>query len=211
MTSSYRWVLALVLFAGALGSGSAQDATAPPQQQIRIGFVEIENDPRYEPIRAYERIVLKSRDPAFIGAVVGIDEAGALARVLKVDFKLERITAKSAAEIPAAVLAALDAGTHFFLIAAPADAFKPLAAAVRGRVALLFNISEPDDALRRDLCVAEFVHVYPSRAQLMDGLAQFVVSRKWRDVLVFEGPSPADAVAAAAFTHAAQKFGARLG
>ncbi len=210
MTSSYRWVLALVLFTGALGSGSAQNATEPPRQQIRIGFIEIENDPRYEPIRAYERIVLKSRDPAFMGAVVGIDDAAALARVLKVDFKLERITAKSAAEVPAAVLAALDGGTHFFLIDTPADAFKPLAAAVRGRDALLFNVSEPDDTLRRDLCAAEFVHIYPSRAQLMDELAQFVVSRKWRDLLVFQGPTAADAVMTAAFTHSAQKFGARI-
>ena len=55
-----------------------------------------------------------------------------------------------------------------------------------------------------------FVHVYPSRAQLMDGLAQFVVSRKWRDLLVFEGPSPADAAMTAAFTHSAQKFGAQI-
>ena len=210
MTSSYRWALTLVLFTSVLGSGSAQESTAPPRQQIRIGFVEIENDPRYEPIRAYERIVLKTRDPPFIGAVVGIDEAGALARVLKVDFKLERITAKSAAEIPAAVLAALGGGTHFFLIDAPADAYKPLAAALRGRDALLFNASEPDDALRRDMCAAEFVHVYPSRAQLMDGLAQFVVSRKWRDLLLFQGPAAADATMTAAFAHSAQKFGARI-
>ena len=44
----------------------------------------------------------------------------------------------------------------------------------------------------------------------MDGLVQFVVSRKWRDLLVFEGPSPADAAMTAAFTHSAQKFGARI-
>jgi len=44
----------------------------------------------------------------------------------------------------------------------------------------------------------------------MDGLAQFMVSRKWRDILVFEGPSPADAAATAAFTRSAQKFGARI-
>ncbi len=137
-------------------------------------------------------------------------EAAALVRVLKADFTLERITAKSAAEVPAAVLAALDGGTHFFLIDAPADAFKPLAAAVRGRDALAFNVSEADDSLRRDVCAPEFVHVYPSRAQLMDGLVQFVVSRKWRDLLVFEGPSPADAAMTAAFMHSAQKFGARI-
>jgi ABC transporter substrate binding protein (PQQ-dependent alcohol dehydrogenase system) len=44
----------------------------------------------------------------------------------------------------------------------------------------------------------------------MDGLAQFVVSRKWRDILVFEGPLPADVATTAAFAHSAQKFGARI-
>jgi ABC transporter substrate binding protein (PQQ-dependent alcohol dehydrogenase system) len=198
----------LLFFAGSCAMVSAQDAS--PQQHVKISFVEIANDPRYEPIRAYERIILKTREHPFTGAEVGIDEAAALARVLKADFTLERITAKSAADVAPAVLAALDAGTHFFLIDAPAEAFKPLAAAVRGRDVLLFNVSEPDDSLRRDLCAPEFVHVYPSRAQLMDGQVQFAVSRKWRDLLVFEGPSPADAAMTAAFAHSAQKFGARI-
>ena len=208
MISALRWSLALLFFVGSCAMVSAQDAS--PQQLVKIGFVEIANDPRYEPIRAYERIILRTREHPLTGAEVGIDEAAALARVLKADFTLERITAQSAADLAPAVLAALDAGTHFFLIDAPAEAFKPLAAAVRGRDMLLFNVSEPDDSLRRDLCAPEFVHVYPSRAQLMDALVQFAVSRKWRDLLVFEGPSPADAAMTAAFTHSAQKFGARI-
>ncbi len=210
MTELHRWTLALFFLAAAPAAGSAQDATAPPRQQIKIAFVEIADDPPYEPIRANERFVLETREHPFTGAEVAIDEAAALARVLKADFILDRIRAKSPAEIAPAVRAALDGGTHFFLIDAPAEAFKPLAAAMRGRDALLLNVSEPDDVLRRETCAPEFVHVYPSRAQLMDGLVQFVVSRKWRDLLVFEGPSPADAAMTAAFAHSAQKFGARI-
>ena len=71
---------------------------------MKIGFVEIEGDPRYEPIRAYERIILKTREHPFTGAEVGIDEAAALARVLQADFTLERITAKSPADVAPAVL-----------------------------------------------------------------------------------------------------------
>ncbi len=107
-------------------------------------------------------------------------------------------------------MAAADAGTHFFLIDAPAEAYKPLAAAVRGRDALLFNVSAPDDTLRRDLCAPEIVHVYPSRAQLMDGLVQYAVSKKWANLLLFEGPTAEDTALAGAFTHSAQKFGARI-
>jgi hypothetical protein len=67
---------------------------------------------------------------------------------------------KSAAEVSGAVTEAAD--THkigFFLIDAPAEAFKSLAAAAKGRDVLLFNVSAPEDTLRRDLCAREFVHV----------------------------------------------------
>jgi ABC transporter substrate binding protein (PQQ-dependent alcohol dehydrogenase system) len=184
---------------------------AQPRQNLTIGYVEIEGDPRYEPVRAYERLILKNRDHPFAGAQVGIDEAAALVRVLNTAFTLERITVKSAAEVAGAVAEAV--GTRkiaFFLIDAPAEAFKPLAAAVKGRDVLLFNVSAPDDSLRRELCAREVVHTFPSLAMHMDALMQYLVSRKWRDILVLEGPLAADADAAKAFARSAQKFGARI-
>ena len=206
----------ILTFAALIALASAPETLAQttpekqPEQHVKIAFVSIENDPRYEPLRAYERIILKTREHPLTGAEVGIDEATALKRVLNTDFTLERIVAKSPADVAPAVLAALDAGTHFFLIDAPTEAYKPLAAALHGRDALLFNVSEPDDSLRRDVCEAEFIHVYPSRAQLMDGLVQYFISRKWRDLLILEGPQPADAAMTGAFEHSAQKFGARI-
>jgi ABC transporter substrate binding protein (PQQ-dependent alcohol dehydrogenase system) len=183
----------------------------PPRQQVVIGYVEIEGDPRYEPIRGYERLILKTRDHPFAGAQIGIDEAAALVRVLNTQFGLERITVKSPAEVAPAVIAALEGrDIHYFLIDAPADAFKPLAAATKGRDVLLFNVSAEDDGLRRELCAREFVHVIPSLAMRMDALMQYLASRKWRDILVFEGPLPADAETVRAFTRSAQKFGARI-
>jgi ABC transporter substrate binding protein (PQQ-dependent alcohol dehydrogenase system) len=182
-----------------------------PQQKLTIGFVEIDGDPRYEPIRGFERLILKTHEHPFAGAQVGIDEAAALSRVLKTDFVLERITVKSAEEVAPAVQQALEGrGIHFFLIDAPAEAFKPLAAAVRGRDALLFNVSAPDDSLRRALCALEFVHTMPSLAMSMDALVQYLISRKWRDYLVLQGPGPDDDMRTKAFVSSAKKFGARI-
>jgi ABC transporter substrate binding protein (PQQ-dependent alcohol dehydrogenase system) len=200
---------------GWIGAAAAQTASAPPppaapQQHVRITFVQVDGDPRYEPIRASDRIVLKTPDHPYAGAEVGVDEAAPLTRVLNTDFTLDRISVKSAADVAMAVQLAAASGTHFFLIDAPAEAYQPLAAAMHGRDVLLFNVSEPDDALRRNLCAAEFVHVYPSRAQLMDGLVQYVVSRKWTNLLEFQGPTPEDATTTAALEHSAQKFGARI-
>src|SRR5262245_10045180 len=81
-----------------------------PQQRVTIGYVEIAGDVRYEPITGYGRLVLKSRDRPFAGAQVGIEEAQAIARVLKIDFALERITVGSAAELAGAVTGARRAG-----------------------------------------------------------------------------------------------------
>ena len=124
-----------------------------------------------------------------------------LVRVLNTGFTLDRITVNSAAEVAPAVLqAAQDKKIAYFLIDAPAEAFAPLAAAVKGRDVLLFNVSAPDDSLRRGLCAREFVHVIPSLAMSMDAVMQYLVSRKWRDLLVLEGPAPADAETVKALT-----------
>jgi ABC transporter substrate binding protein (PQQ-dependent alcohol dehydrogenase system) len=204
------WLL-LALAAPAFAQPAPAPPAAQPRQRVTIGFVEIEGDPRYEPVRAYERLILKTRDHPFAGAQIGIDEAAALVRVLNTEFALERITVKSSADVAPAVTQALEGkGIHFFLIDAPAAAFKPLAAAAKGRDALLFNVSAADDSLRRDLCAREFVHVIPSLAMRMDALMQFLLSRKWRDVLVFEGPAPEDAETVKALTRSAQKFGAKI-
>ena len=199
-----------VVAAGFAGRAVAQDAP-PSQPRVTIGFVDIEGDPRHEPIRAYERMILKTREHPFVGAQVGIDEAQALSRALKIDFALERITVKSADALAPAVVQAREArGIHFFIVDAPAEAFRPLAAAVKGRDLLLFNATAPEDWLRRELCAREVVHTLPSLAMTTDGLVQHLVSRKWRDILVLQGPAAADADMTRAFEASVKKFGARI-
>ena len=201
---------ALFFVCGSLVLGTSTFAQpAEPRQKITIGYVEIEGDKRYEPIMA-ERVVLKAREHPFDGARIGLDDAKILARVLKTDFELERVTVTSGAAVASAVQQAEARNIRFVLIDAPAEAFKPLADAMRGRDVLLFNVSAPDDTLRRELCAREFVHVLPSRAMSMDGLVQYLVSRKWGNYLVLQGPKPGDALAAKAFEASAQKFGARI-
>lgn len=189
----------------------AQSPPPPSLPRVTIGYLEIAGDTRYEPIMAYGRIVLRSRDRPFTGAELGIDDAQSAARVLKTEFALERITVASVAELPAAALRAREErGTRFFILDTPAEAFKPLAEAVKGRDVLIFNATAADDALRRDLCAAEFVHTLPSLAMSMDALVQQLASRKWTNLLMLEGPLPADAAMAKAFEQSARKFGARI-
>ncbi|MFL6797255.1 MAG: ABC transporter substrate-binding protein [Xanthobacteraceae bacterium] len=205
--------LVLVGLAGsALAQGPGQeppDLAARPR--VTIAVVDIEGDPRHESIRASERTLLKAREHPFAAAQVGIDEAQVLTRVLKTDFALERMRVKSPEEVAPAVLAAEQSRSiRFFIVDAPAEAFRALATAVKGRELLVFNATAQDDWLRRELCAPEIVHTAASLAMRMDALAQFLVSRKWRDVLLLRGPLAADAAMAKAFEQSAKKFGARI-
>ena len=183
----------------------------PSPERLIIGYVDVTGDPRYEPITGYGRLALKHREHPFTGAQVGLDETQALSRVSKTEFALERISVASPAEVaPAVVKAAATHDVHFFVVDAAGEAFKPLADAVRGRDILVFNATEPDDTLRREICAAELVHTLPSMAMYMDGLVQHFVSRKWSNLLVIEGPLPSDATMVAAFERSARKFGARI-
>jgi ABC transporter substrate binding protein (PQQ-dependent alcohol dehydrogenase system) len=194
-----------------LSGATIASAQSLPQARVTIGHVEVAGDVRYEPLMAYGRVVLKSRERPFAGAQVGLDDAQAVARVLKIDFALERISVKSPAEVAPAVLQAHDvSGIHFFIVDAPAEAFQPLANAVKGRDILVFNATAADDTLRRNLCAAEVVHTLPSVAMGTDALVQYLASRKWNNLLVFEGPQPADAVMVKALENSAKKFGARV-
>ncbi|MGZ3409130.1 MAG: ABC transporter substrate-binding protein [Xanthobacteraceae bacterium] len=192
-------------------AGTALAQNEPRLQRITIGYVDIADDARYAPVTGYSRTVLKTPEHPIAGAQISIDEARPLTHLLNTEFALERLTVESAEKVAPAVLDAMkEKDIHFFIMDAPADAFGKAAAAVRGRNAMLFNVTAADDALRRELCTAEVVHTLPSLSMYMDGLVQYLVSRKWRDILVLEGPMPEDAVQAAAFERSAKKFGARI-
>jgi ABC transporter substrate binding protein (PQQ-dependent alcohol dehydrogenase system) len=76
--------------------------------------------------------------------------------------------------------------------------------------ATLFNTAAPDDRLRGTDCRANIVHLIPSQAMLADALVQYLVAKRWRDILLVVGHGEEDREFAADIRHAAQKFQARV-
>jgi ABC transporter substrate binding protein (PQQ-dependent alcohol dehydrogenase system) len=74
----------------------------------------------------------------------------------------------------------------------------------------LFNTAAPDDRLRGENCRANIMHLLPSRAMLADALVQYLVAKRWRDLLLVVGHGDGDREFAADVRHAGQKFQARL-
>lgn len=190
---------------------SAGQSLAAEQTRFGIGYLEVADDPRYVEDRSYTGLKLKTRRRPYPGAEVGLRDSRAVGRALGLALALERVTAADPAALAHEVVRLRDeAGIRFFVVDAAGDALLDLADATRDAGVLLFNISEPDDRLRRADCRANLMHVMPSRAMLTDAMAQFLADRNWKTVLLLRGGEAGDAVLADAFARSAHKFGLRV-
>lgn len=186
-------------------------ASAAAREPFTIGYLEIAGDPRYAEVRNYTGLKLKTVRRPFSGAEAAARESRATGRALGLKLGLERVEAVDAAALAADIRRMRDeTGIRFFLVDADAEALLEIADATKDDGVLLFNVSEPADRLRGEGCRANVMHMIPSRAMLMDGLAQYLVARNWRRVLVLRGEQPEDTVSAAAFERSARKFGLKI-
>ena len=90
----------------------------------------------------------------------------------------------------------------------PPDAL--LKAADAGRDLVFFNAGATDDRLREEDCRANVIHTAPTRSMLADGLAQYLVWKKWRRWLLVTGSHANDKLFAEAIRRAATRFGGGL-
>jgi ABC transporter substrate binding protein (PQQ-dependent alcohol dehydrogenase system) len=73
-----------------------------------------------------------------------------------------------------------------------------------------FDAGSAEDRLRAEDCRANILHLLPSRAMLADGLVQYLVAKRWQDLLLVVGHGDSDREFAGDVRHAALKFQARI-
>src|SRR6202453_4382816 len=103
-----------------------------------------------------------------------------------------------------------DAGAAMIISDIDADGVLKVADAAKARGLAIINAGATDDRLREEDCRANVVHVAPTRSMLADGLAQYLVWKKWRKWLLIVGSHDKDKLFAAALRHSAARFGAKI-
>lgn len=186
--------------------GGASDQIRP----LRIGYVELLEDARYDEETAYARIQLRPLGRPFVGAEVAVGEAKFLESVLKVRFELVRRQGADVADLLAAVEAWIAEGVGFVIADLPAAELLDLSARLRDRPVLLFNATAPESDLRGANCRANVAHTLPSHDMQADAMAQYLVAKQWDDILVLQGPLAGDALLTEAIVAAARKYGSRI-
>ena len=130
-----RLVAAVCLLALSTTAGLAA------KEVVSFAYLQRENDPAYEPHRAYTGLTLRDRKPPLDGAKTALRESRVLGRALGVKFELQE-KVLGAADDPVAAIEALAAdGTQIFLLDLPLADVARAAAALAAEDLLLFNIT----------------------------------------------------------------------
>ena len=177
---------------------------------IRFGYLELNEDSRYDERKAFFRTLSRPLGEPFAGAEVALRESRFVGQAIGVSFDIVRARGADAPALLAELEKLHAEGVRHFLVDAPGKVVAELAAATRGRELLLFNVSAPDDALRQAQCQAHLYHTIPNHGMQADALAQFLVAKKWRNVLLLQGPRDEDKLIGAAFENSARRFGLKI-
>lgn len=188
-------------------------SVAVAQQDLKtfdLGYIGWNDDPRYSEARIEREYQGEPWGRPIDGARVAIDEARFPGIAAGVQFGLDEALVSNTREVLENVRRMRDAGTRFILLDLPAGTVSRVAAEFAGDELTLFNVAAHDDRLRGAHCQANLLHTIPSDAMRNDALAQYLVSRQWKNVLLLVGPEAADKVLAKSFARSAKRFGLNI-
>jgi ABC transporter substrate binding protein (PQQ-dependent alcohol dehydrogenase system) len=151
-----------------------------------------------------------TNDSGLLGARLGIEDNNTTGKFTKQNFVLDENVVAEDGDIAAAFRDLYARGDRFFILDLPAPQLLAIADLPEARQTLLFNVRARDDALRNQYCRANMLHIAPSYAMLADGLAQYLMWKRWSKWFLVTGTGADDKLFADAVRRSAQKFNATI-
>jgi ABC transporter substrate binding protein (PQQ-dependent alcohol dehydrogenase system) len=164
-----------------------------PESKIRISLMDV-----------------PAANDGLAGAQLGLDDDNGAGRFLNQHYTLVDKTVGQNDDPVAAMNELADQGASFIVTSLDADRLLKTADAAKTRGVTLINAFAIDERLREQDCRANVIHVAPTRSMLADGLAQYLIWKKWRKWLLITGSHDNDKLFADALRHAATRFGAKI-
>ena len=183
------------------------DLAAPAQDTLDIKIGYLRRAQRQETISLVQ---MPPPDNGVAGAQMAAKDNDTTGRFLNQRYSLVDLHLKAGDDPAMAVAELARQGIALIVVDLPADDLLKAAEAGKADRILFFNAAATDDRLRQKDCRANIVHTAPSRAMLADGLAQYLVWKKWVRWFLVVGSHERDKLFAAALTRAANRFGAKI-
>ena len=178
-------------------------AAAAQPLDVKIGYLR-----RPQHKETISLVQMPPPNDGLAGAQMAVDDNDTTGRFLNQRYSLIDVHLKPKDDPVAAVNQLANQGVKLVVTDLPADELLKVADAGKGM--LFFNAAALADRLRQQECRANVIHTAPSRAMLADGLAQYLVWKKWTRWLLVVGSHKRDQLYADALKRSAKRFGAKI-
>jgi len=184
---------------------AAADKAEKQATAIGIGYLRA-----YAPQLTLSLLDLPPRDEGVAGAKVAIDDNNTTGKFLKQEFRLDIAEIKPGDDPVQAFNDLLAKGDRYVVADLSARQLLAIADLARDKGVLIFNIGATDDSLREEDCRINVFHIAPTRSMLADGLAQYLMWKRWSRWVLIHGSHEGDRLYADALRRAATRFGAEI-
>ena len=210
LTAARTWAaVALAIAVAQCGLRPTLALDAP--QRLAILYLDREQDPDYREAPVYAGLSRRIARSAFPAATLAVRDNEAAARAAGFKLELEHRTLLDGETAASAVAARLSEGAlGGVIVDLQREETVAVAAALSNQPLALFNARHRDDALRDETCAAGLFHTQPAWSALSDALAQALLARNWKTILLLEGGKPDDRLFAGALVDSVGKFGLKI-
>jgi ABC transporter substrate binding protein (PQQ-dependent alcohol dehydrogenase system) len=189
-----------------VSGGPAATQSPEPPLEVSIAYLT-QQARRLPPLSLVDQ---PTTDNGLLGARLGIEDNNTTGRFIGQQFALDEAAVVEDGDVAAAFRALHAKGHRFFALDLPAAQLLAVADLPEAKDALLFNVRAKDDALRSEQCRANLLHTIPSFSMLADGLAQYLMWKRWAEWLLVVGTGEEDRLFADALRRAAERFSATI-
>jgi ABC transporter substrate binding protein (PQQ-dependent alcohol dehydrogenase system) len=180
-------------------------AMAAEPVNIKIGYLR-----RTEQKPTISLLERPAPNAGLAGAELAAADNNTTGKFINQSYSIRDVKVGPGEDAASAAMALAGEGITLVVTDLPADALLKAADAGRTKGILFFNAGATDDSLREENCRANIIHAAPTRSMLADGLAQYLVWKRWPKWVLVSGSHPADKLWAEALKRAATRFGAKI-
>ncbi|MGI9426426.1 MAG: ABC transporter substrate-binding protein [Hyphomicrobiaceae bacterium] len=197
---------AMTVLSAALINCAAQRSFAADPVEVRIGLLGqvAERPPKLS------NLDVPPDNEGLAGGELSVKDNNTTGRFLGQKFSLKAVSVPPDGDVLNAFDELVQSGIQFVVLNVSADRLIAIADKAKAQDVLLFNAGAPDDRLRGEACRANVMHIVPSRSMLADGLAQYLIWKRWTKWFLVTGRRDGDKLYADAVRRAAKKFGGKI-
>jgi ABC transporter substrate binding protein (PQQ-dependent alcohol dehydrogenase system) len=167
--------------------------------KIDINLIQLVNDPFYLDKKGYTGILIDKKFPPNRAIKMAIKENKFNLDMLGIDLRIKVIWYNNELDFNDFKRDSI------LLLDLPDPIIKEIIYKIPNNL-LLINARSNDNDFRKDLCKENFFHVIPSNKMYTDAIAQYLIEKNWKKVLVIHGPNEKDLAKYNSFFLSSRKF-----